>query len=636
MTLQTRGDSLVRALPKQTGGPNRGLLCGSGRFGYDYTAHPGRLTTPLVRKNGALEPASWDEALAYTAQRLREVRSRSGSGALAGILSARSTTEDAYAFQKFVRVALGTNNIDSSASLGYAPALRLLEKIFGEGVTANHIHGIANSGGVIVLGGDPTASAPVLGLQVRAAFRKGLPVVLFGQAPGLRYFTSHRLPALPRSEAAVLAACLTEMKKSPPSDGRHALDDLVARLPEISPAEAAEVSALTEDAIRSAAGAMSAMTAPSLIIGKSLIQCSEGAAALLFAATLAHVTNGKIYLVPDEPNAQGVLDVGCHPDVLPCGRPAAVETYRRQCEDILGSPLPSVPGLGYGAIIEAAGRREIRAVYAMGEDILKSLPDPAYARQALESLDFLVVHDDFLTETAALAHVVFPSLSWTEKDGSYTNLERRVQFSRQAVRRQGFPEWETLSLLSSLLGHPLGYTCRADITAEIARVSAVYRNMTPADIECGTWLWPYKGMPLRHDARQAGIRVPERAELLSLPTGQRPVAFPVPVLFHSGRLSCYSPAMTSIAPFPSVRIGLSLAERTGIRNGALVTIRSERGSITARAALDASVPDGVVFIPDRSDRGCNALSTVKFAETGALALDGDGVTLSLSEADGGG
>jgi NADH-quinone oxidoreductase chain G len=604
MILQMRGNVVVRSIPRIGLGFNRGLLCNKGRFGNDYIQSAQRLDTPLIRKNGTLQPATWAEALAFTARRLQEIRENSGSESIAGITSGRNTNEDVYVFQKFFRGVLGSNNIDSGASLAYGPAQQFFERIFGQGVTANHIHGISNSDGVVVLGGDPAYVNPVLGLHVRSAHKRGVPVVVVGYADGLKRFSDHQLIPNPLTETILLAALVTEIRNRRPLPGERPLfETLVKDIEGVPLKEVCEISGIEEHELIAAADILSQMTNPSIVVGRNIVQTAQGHLHLFLLAALVYALNGRVYLLSEFPNEQGVLDMGCQPDVLPCGRPLGVEAFRKRCEQMLGIEVPPSPGLRYVEIIEAAHAGSIKALYVMGENLARSLPSANYVKDVLDNIEFLVVQDSFLTETVQAADVVLPAPSWAEKGGTYTNLERRIQVLERAVDERGMEEWKTITEMSKMLGFDMGYRSVADIFAEITRISLLYRDITVEEIKGGKCMWPYKGEPLRHDMHLEGIEPPDMKAFRSVTDARKVYAYRDACLFHSENSSTYSSALKSITPQPYVRVGNALANKLSIGAGDYVRVSTEAGSITLSALIDPCLPGNMVLIPNFENEG---------------------------------
>ncbi len=628
MVIQTC-NSMVRTVARIGLGLNNGLLCSRGRFGYHsmHTAH--RLDNPLMRRNGELEPVTWAEAITHIAQRLKEIKKDNGSDAIAGILSGRCANEDAYVFQKFFRGAIGTNNIDSVASLAYGPAQRFFERIFGQGITANNIQGISNSDGVFVIGGDPTAINPVLGLQIRSASRKGAPVIVIGYAEGLKRFSKHTFIANSTTETVLLASLISEIKKKKPLSGeRPAFEDIINRLQAVMLKDVSEMSGANLNDLVDMADTLSNMSNPSIVIGRDIVQTSTGHTNLLFLAALAYLLNGRIYLLSELPNEQGLLDMGCQPDMLPSGRPLIIDTFRKRCEEALGIAIPSTPGLSYPEMIESAHAGRIKALYVIGEDLVRSLPDANYVRNALGNIEFLVVQDRFLSQTAQYADVVLPALSWVEKEGSYTNLERRIQLTRKTVDGKGMEDWQIISEISRILGLDMGYRNSADIFSEIAGISHIYRGITYNDMAGGKCIWPYRGEPLRHDVHIEGLELPDVVSFIKKSDAGITYVRREAHLFHSVNTSRHSPALKSISPEPYVRMSEILAGRLSVQTGERVKVVTEAGSMTLSAHLDPCLPENVVLVSPFEKGGIYEITKWKVNPvTKAPALDGCRVTI---------
>jgi NADH-quinone oxidoreductase chain G len=576
MNVQVRENSIVRVWTVHGRGVNKGLMCGRGMFGYDYVKNQGRLKAPMVMEKGEFKEASWSEAFSFTAGRLKEIKDKHGSSSIAGIASGRYTNEDNYVLQKFLRVVLGSNNIDSAAGFAYAPAQRFFEKIFGQGVTANSIHGIPNSDGVFVIGSDPSYVNPVLGMQIRVAFQKGIPVVTVGYMPGLKRFATNSIIPQLFTETIFLSALIYGlMTKRPLSGANPAFEDIIKQAGHINGHinghvnvdEAAAVCGITAAEINYAVNTLSVMTNPSIIIGRDIIQTSNGHINLLLLAMLTYLLNARIYLLSELPNEQGLVDMGCQPDMLPGGMPLTIESFRKRYEELLGVEVPAEPGMSLVEMIEGIYSGRIKALYVMGENPAFNMPDNNYVRNALSRLELLVVQDIFFTETASFAHVVLPSLAWAEKEGSFTNLERRMQRVKKAVEGEGMDDWKIIAEISRLLGFDMDYRNAKDIIAEISRVSPLHKDLSYDDMSDGECIWPYKGEPLRHDINIAAIKeieVPDMKSVLKSYEGDYDYTYlglginkP---LFHSDSLSRYSPSLNSISPESYVKISKAMEE----------------------------------------------------------------------------
>ena len=323
LVAQVRDDVIKRVVPRIGSPVNNGLLCSRGRFGYEFVGSSERLTVPLIRRNGVLEEATWEEAIGLVAKRLAEIKDKFGADSIAGIASPRCTNEDNYIFQKFIRMAVGTNNIDSTARLGFAGAQGFIENIFGQGATANLIPGLSNSDAVVVVGGDPTALNPILGLQVRSCARKGGNILTIGHVRGLRHYSPVEVRPSLNTEDVLLEGVVSALKDRKGLPGANtALEEKIKAIG-VSPEEAARACGVSEKDLLSFVDVLASSATPSVLIGKELLQSAGASYKLLLVCALNYLVNGRIYLLSDRANEQGLLDVGCVPDLLPGCRPVA-------------------------------------------------------------------------------------------------------------------------------------------------------------------------------------------------------------------------------------------------------------------------------------------------------------------------
>jgi NADH-quinone oxidoreductase chain G len=587
LVVQIRDDSIKRVIPKIGLGLNNGLLCVRGRFGYEYVADPDRLRTPLVRKNGALQPASWSEAFSVIAEKLAEIKKRDGGSAIAGIASPRCTNEDNYVFQKFMRLVCGSNNIDSIARAGYASAQKYFEDLLGQGITANIIDGLKNSDVVFVLGGDPTAVNPIMGLSIREAARRGAKVVILGSAKGLERYSSLQIEPPVFKEADVLQELLTGIFRDKGVRGeKFDVDRGIRELAEkySGQFETAELEELKKILLAS--------TSTGIVFGMDLVQRTDGYRAMFAVAGLTYLLESRLYLLSERTNEQGLIDAGCVPDMLPGGRPISIYDFKRKYEEAWGGPLPDHTGATLFDIINGAREGTIKALYVMGENPVYNLPGGASIGEALKNLDFLVIQDIFLTESAEFADVVLPALAWTEKQGTVTNLERRIQIQKKAVNTSfGMEDWKIISEVSAKMGVAMKYADPEDIMDELANVSPLYRDLNYREISKGKCLWPYHGEPLRGEISE----LPPLSYAADDFSADHYLALERP-LFHAGTLSRRSPALMKICPDPLLRISVAAAEKIGLKDGEKVEFSTSLGSGTVAVALDESIKDNKMFL----------------------------------------
>jgi predicted molibdopterin-dependent oxidoreductase YjgC len=327
LVVQIRDDSIKRVIPKIGLGLNNGLLCVRGRFDYEYIADPDRLKTPLIRKDGKLQQASWSEAFSIVADRLGEIKKRDGGSAIAGIASSRCTNEDNYVFQKFIRLVCGSNNIDSVSRAGYAAAQKYFEDLLGQGITANIIDGLKNSDVIFVLGGDPTAVNPIMGLSIREAYRRGAKVVVFGPAKGLERHCSLQIDPPVFKEAGALQELLAAIFKDKGVRGEKLdIDRRIRELVELYSGQfdMTEMEELKNILLESAS--------TSIVFGMDLVQRRDGHRSMFAIAGLTYLLEARLYLLSERTNEQGLIDAGCVPDMLPGGRPIGIYDFKRKYE----------------------------------------------------------------------------------------------------------------------------------------------------------------------------------------------------------------------------------------------------------------------------------------------------------------
>lgn len=609
MMLQAREDKLIRTDPRLGVGINDGILCARGRFGYGFIESKGRLTEPLIRKNDRLVPVTWDEAFTYVADRLKEIKSRFGGSSIGGIASGRGTNEENYLFQKILREGLNTNNIDSIARTGFAVAQEYLEGILGPGATANIISDIKGAGAVITIGGDPAHINPVLGIQVRGAFRRGAKVITIGYAPGLERFRTHDLPLYPFTEGTLLSALLKELTGAKEFSGKNIpLETKIREFLATSGHNLKATCGIDPETLNNTIKALSGISGISIIIGPDILQRTDVTTNLFLLSAVAYLLNAKVYLLSERPNEQGLIDVGCVPDRSADGK------------------VLENPGLTLMEMIEAANAGSIKALYIMGDNPVYNLPDSGFVKEALSKLELLVVQDMLATETVLLADVVLPASAWAEKTGTYTNLERRIQGLAKAVKGHGMEGWKILSELAQKLNMHTSFGSAEDVMKEIAGISPLYAGFKYADMDRGENIWPYKGAApdsgISADKLQlTALWVPSKKDNLYLMIDRH--------MFHSGTMSRHSAALNTIYPEPYAGVNPDTAKKAGLEDGDIATIRSERKNIHLPVKVDKGIPPQAVLLTNYfRERG--GLSLVPFkmeAVTKVPCINGIEVTL---------
>jgi predicted molibdopterin-dependent oxidoreductase YjgC len=526
-----------------------------------------------------------------------------------------------------MRVTLGTNNIDSTARTGYAGAQGFIENIFGQGATANLIPGLSNSDSVFVAGGDPTSVNPILGLQIRACARRGANIFTIGHVHGLRHFSPEELKPALHAEAVLLEGIVTALKARKGLSGANpALEEKITEI-NTSLADVERIAGVSGRDFTRFVDKLSVSATPSVVVGKELVQSSGGSHKLLLVSAINYLINGRIYLLSERANEQGLLDMGCAPDLLPGYRPLAYAEFRRRYEDAWHTTISGKPGLSVFEMIDSAKKGALKAMYVMGENPVFNLPNSRDVEAALTNIDFLVVQDIFLTETGRLADVVFPSLSWAEKEGTFTNMERRLQRLRKAVDRDGMEDWRIISEISKNMPAKLYYSSTEDVFGDICKVSPLHRDLSYKYMEKSDAIYPYKGEPLRGapgeiKTHKGGMTRTDGKLCLRL---ERP-------LFHSGTLSTRAAALVNIYPQAVARISPSLASSLFLKEGDMVRLSTKAGSLDVPLALDESIDGSVVMLTNNFE-GKGAFGLMEYEidpVTKAPCIDGNQITIEKS------
>ncbi len=609
---------------------SRGMLCVKGRFGVGFVQSPARVTTPLLRREpgGPLEPASWDEALDRVTEAFARYRGR-----FAALGSAKATNEDGYVLQKLARAVMGTNNVDHCSRLCHSSSVEAMTEMLGLSATSNSYADYERAGCLMVVGSDTDANHPVIAARVREGVERGARLIvvnpkrirLCDQAdlwlrplPGTDVALFNGLAWIGLEEGLWDEAFVRER-----TEGFEAWR---AHLTPYTPANVARLTGVAEADLRRAARwfARPARGGACLLWGMGSTQHTRGTANVQSMINFALLTGqlGKpgsgLSPLRGQNNVQGCSDAGVLPNTLPGYQGLGAEV-RAKFERAWGGRLPAEPGLKLTEMIDAALHGELQAIYLTGENPLLTEPNVAHARAGLSRLACLVVQTIFLNETTELAHVVLPAASFAEKDGTFTNSERRVQLVRPALAAPGEAraDWaitcEIARRVAARLGHPtrgFDYTHPAEIFAELAGLVPFLAGMSHARLAAGGLQWPcptpdHPGTPLlftdgfpRGRARFVPVdqglpaaELPDRAYPLVLNTGR------VLYHWHGGDLSRQVPGLMAIYPRLEVSIHRADAAAHGLRDGDPVRVTSRRGELVGTTRVTDAVRQGEVFIP---------------------------------------
>jgi formate dehydrogenase major subunit len=635
---------------------NHGRLCVKGRYGWDYSTHEQRLTRPLIRRSeyyprGPLSPevqseqaasrrhiadygvvmrafreASWDEALDLVARRLAEIKQKHGSGALAGFGSAKCSNEEAYLFQKLMRAVLGTNNVDHCTRLCHASSVAALLEGIGSGAVTDVFGDARFADTLLLTGTNTTSNHPVAATFFKEAAKRGARMIVVDpRRPGIADFATWYCRLHPGTDVAFYNAIMHVLVRDglvnkpfvhARTENYEALRDLVADYPPRRVAAVCGIDANTIEAIAHAIG-----TARNLMIfwGMGISQHIHGTdnARCLIALCLLTGNIGRsgtgLHPLRGQNNVQGASDAGLIPMSYPDYQPVGSEAVRKKFESAWGVPLDPRPGLTVVEITKAALEGRVKGMYVLGENPFLSDPNVNKVRQALSHLDFLVVQDIFLTETAEFADVVLPASSFFEKTGTYTNTDRRVQVGRPAFGPPGDArlDWQVICEVSNRLGYPMRYQSPEEVFAEFAALTKNYQGLSYERLGRTGKLWPCPepggdgqavlfGNDFPTPSRRGRFVPCVFAPAKELPDDDYPLVLNTGRLlehWHTGTMTRRAAALDALQPTPFVEVHPVDLERIGLADGAMVTVRSRRGAIRLEARASERMQPGGVFIP---------------------------------------
>lgn len=592
VTVESRQGSIQRVNPRSNGRLGEGILCARGSFGYGFVESPERLTSPLIRENGRLRRASWEEALKRVSEGFLEIKRSHGGSAIAGVASTHCTNEDNYMLQRLMRTAFGTNNVDSPARLGIAGSRPFIEGILGPGETATPVSEVPASDAVIVLGGDPVSEMPVLRVKVRNAFMNGATVVTFGHTPGLAMYRAFSFDEPAGQEWPAVEALLGQVLKRRKLKGEvPALDGLIHKL-ELPEPEDIPSMHHAED-IACAAETLKDKRSVTIVVGRGAAAHEHGARNLLVISALAYALDAGLVLTSEGPNENGLLDMGCTPDRLPGGAAVDDGDAKARSEEAWGCAIPGWQGLTLMEMFEAANTGKVRAMYVMGSNPAASLPDSRLVRHALEKLDMLVVQDILMTETALMADVVLPAAGWAEKEGTYTNVERTVVHLEKALETDLRPDWSILAEMSSLCGVDAEFSSAGEVMAEASGLIKGYGGIRYAGLR------EARGFKSGNGASREGLDISDYEELCNKPPAKDVRDCHLVIkksIISSGTLSRHSDALISVSASPSLEMNSETASAFGLERGDIAEVITKRGSITLPVRINPSLPEKTIAL----------------------------------------
>jgi len=605
--------------------PNFGSTCVKGRFGHNYVQALDRLTRPLVKRDGNFVEVTWDEALDEVASRLNVIKSTHGADAIGGLSSATCTNEENYLFQKFVRACIGTNNVDHCARLCHASTVAGLAAAFGSGAMTNSIAELEFADCILVTGSNTTETHPVIANLIKRAVRyHGARLIVVD--PRQIDLVKHATLWL-RQRNGTDVAWINGMMHVIFSEDLHdeafiaerteGFDDLRSAVEGFPPERAAEVSGVPLERLVEAARVYAEADKAAIVYSMGITQHTHGTDNVLSLANLAMLTGsiGKassgVNPLRGQNNVQGACDLGALPNVCPGYQKVVDPAVQAKFEEAWGRPLAPDVGLTVVEMMHAAASGKLKGMLIMGENPMISDPNLNHVEEALDALEFLVVQDIFLTETARLADVVLPAASFAETNGTFTNTERRVLLVNKAVDSPGAarPDWEILCDLSTRMGYPMDYPSTAAIMDEIASVSPIYGGIHHDRLDPDGLQWPcpsddHPGTVFLHEGRfSRGLgkfHAVEYTPSAELPDDEYPIVLSTGRIlphFHTGSMSRRSNALNAYVSEAYAEIHPTDLERIGVDDGEKVRVITRRGEIVTKALATERVDEGSIFIP---------------------------------------
>jgi formate dehydrogenase major subunit len=643
---ELKGNEVIRMTPSKQGGANEGHSCVKGRFAFGYATHKDRITTPMIRNaiTDPWRPVSWDEAINFAADKFSAIKARHGATAIGGITSSRCTNEEVFAVQKMVRGAFGSNNVDTCARVCHSPTGYGLKTTFGTSAGTQTFKSVEMADTILLIGANPTDAHPVFASRMKRRLREGAQIVVVDprridlvRSPHVE--AAQHIPLQPGTNVEVMNAfahvIVTEGLADDAFIAERCEDKDFERWKAFiaetrnSPEALAETIGVDAETIRAAARAYGSAPNGAIYYGLGVTEHSQGSTMVMAMANLAMLTGNigregvGVNPLRGQNNVQGSCDMGSFPHELSGYRHISDDGARQLFESDWGVALNDEPGLRIPNMFSAAIDGSFLGLFVQGEDIAQSDPNTQHVTEALSSLECLVVQDLFLNETAAFAHVFLPGTSFLEKDGTFTNAERRINRVRPVLpEANGLSEWETVARLSRAMGYEMGWETASDIMDEIARLTPTFKGVSFERLDRdGSLQWPVNdaapdGTPIMHV--DGFVRGKGRFMITEyVPTEER-ANRRYPLILTTGRiLSQYNVGAQTRRTENSrwhdedtLEIHPHDAETRGIRTGTRVSVQSRMGATTLTAMVTDRVPQGVIYTTfHHPESGANVITT---------------------------
>ncbi|WP_020565673.1 formate dehydrogenase subunit alpha [Methylosarcina fibrata] len=646
---EMKGDQVIRMVPHKDGKANHGHSCVKGRFAFGYATHKDRITKPMIRKSikDHWQEVSWEEAIQYASSELKRIQAKYGRDSIGGITSSRCTNEETYLVQKLIRAGFGNNNVDTCARVCHSPTGYGLKQTFGESSGTQNFDSVMKADVIMVIGANPTDGHPVFGSLMKKRLRQGAKLIVVDpreidlvKSPHVQ--ASHHLKLKPGTNVALINALAHVIVTENLLDERFVNErcdvasyvrwkEFIAQ-PHHAPEVAESVTGILAGEIRAAARLYAGAENAAIYYGLGVTEHSQGSTMVIGIANLAMATGNLgregvgVNPLRGQNNVQGSCDMGSFPHEFPGYRHVSDNATRQLFEQDWGVKLQSEPGLRIPNMFDAASDGTFMGLYVEGEDIAQSDPDIQHVHHALRSMECVIVQDLFLNETAKFAHVFLPGSSFLEKNGTFTNAERRISPVRKVMAPLGgYEDWEVTQMLANAMGYPMNYSHPSEIMEEIARLTPTFSGVSYEKIDrLGSIQWPCtadapEGTPTMHADQFMRDNGKGLFMLTEYVATQERVTPKFPLILTTGRiLSQYNVGAQTrrtdnVVWHAEDRLEIHPhdAEDRGIETGDWVGIKSRAGETVLRALITDRVQPGVVY------------TTFHFPESGANVITTD-------------
>jgi formate dehydrogenase alpha subunit len=607
--LNTLADrKVVKVTTKEDVGTNEGSLCVKGRFGFDFIHHPDRLQKPLVKKSGVFMEASWEEALDFVATKLQEIKGKYGAQYIGGISSSRATNEENFLFQKWMRACIGTNHIDTGARLSSGSSLYGMMASTGCGAMTHSMEEIAKADLILIVGADAHDDNLIFSNKMRKAIRQNNAKIILVDPRKTQWekWADRWLRPVPGTDIAWINGLVRLLigkgviSREYIGSKTEGFEVFQFSLNPFSPEFVEKATGISPIDLEAVANLYKAAKKKAIVFGSGVAQHANGTEIVKALCNLALLTGeteeegGGVYPLLTQNNAQGALDMGCLSEFLPGYQKVNDEKATRKFVEAWDKGIPEKPGFTYMEMFDKILEGDIKALYIFGEDPFVNLPDLEKLKSGLHKIKFLVVQDLFMTQIGSYADVILPGVSFAEKDGTFTNMERRVQRVRKVISPVGDsrPDWKILCDLSTKLGYPMEYQSPAEIMEEIASLVPFYAGVSYSNLEKGGIQWSSRnGWKQRfHPIEYKGTaeQPDDRYPLWIIPSGFH---------YHYGIGTTTKRAMGLAKVFREscIEVHPEDAARAGLRDGEKVKVISPRGDVETICRISEAVPKGVAY-----------------------------------------